>query len=178
VHFYGGNSNPDQKSSNYSNNPTFGSAESLVGLQGLQRDLASLNERIKTKETFINSNFDLQDFASTQNELKKVTAQHTALSESLMNLQIDHKSVCEEVDEVKSKMESLSSTVTDTAPIVRIKDAFQKLRTETRKIEVKIGVLSHTLMQAKSNSALSAKRANSPGSQSQLNNPLDFKADN
>jgi hypothetical protein len=46
-------------------------------------------------------------------------------------------------------METLSSTVTDTAPIVKIKDAFQRLRNETRQIEVKIGVVGHTLMQAK-----------------------------
>ena len=79
----------------------------------------------------------------------QVTAQHAALQESTLNLQIEYDAVVSELEEVKRGMESLSSSVTDTAPIVKIKDAFQKLRGETRGIEVKIGVLSHTLMQAK-----------------------------
>merc|ERR1712203_1345025 len=51
------------------------------GLLGLSRDLATLNERIRTKETFINAQFESsgQDFASTQAELKKVQAQHAQL---------------------------------------------------------------------------------------------------
>lgn len=120
-------------------------------LTNLSRDLNQLTERIRSKEAFINSQFDNRaaEFANTQEELKKVTAQHTALSESTLALQIEYNGLLEELEETKSRMESLSSTVTDTGPIVKIKDSFQRLRLETRQIEVKIGVLAHQLMQAK-----------------------------
>merc|ERR1719199_763735 len=66
-----------------------------------------------------------------------------------MNYQIELKSLTEEMEIVKNDMEERSSTVTDTAPIVKMKDAFKKLRSDTRQLEVRIGVVSHTLMQAK-----------------------------
>jgi len=66
-----------------------------------------------------------------------------------MNYQIELKNVAEELEVVKNEMEDRSSTVTDTAPIVKMKEAFKKLRADTRQLEVRIGVVSHTLMQAK-----------------------------
>lgn len=81
--------------------------------------------------------------------LPQTQSEYNTLNDSVMSLQIELNSVAEELDEVKSKMESLSTTVTDTAPIVKIKDAFQKLRQEVRQLDVKIGVVGHTLMQAK-----------------------------
>merc|ERR1711977_208237 len=71
------------------------------------------------------------------------------LNEVVMNLQIELKTVQEELELVKNDMEERSSTVTDTAPIVKMKDAFKRLRQDTRQLEVRIGVVSHTLMQAK-----------------------------
>jgi len=66
-----------------------------------------------------------------------------------MNYQIELKNVGEELELTKTDMEERSSTVTDTAPIVKMKEAFKKLRSDTRQLEVRIGVVSHTLMQAK-----------------------------
>merc|ERR1711920_1104118 len=73
----------------------------------------------------------------------------TELNEVVMNLQIELKNVQEELEVVKTEMEERSSTVTDTAPVVKMKDAFKRLRADTRQLEVRIGVVSHTLMQAK-----------------------------
>lgn len=79
----------------------------------------------------------------------QTTNRYNELQENVMQYQIELKAVTEELDEVKSKMETLSTTVTDTGPIVKIKDAFAKLRAETCQIDVKIGVVAQALMQAK-----------------------------
>jgi estrogen-related receptor beta like 1 len=120
-------------------------------LEKLSKELSSALERIKSKEAFINTQFDHRalDYREQQEELNRVQAQYTELNEVVMNLQIELKNVAEELDVVKSDMEERSSTVTDTAPIVKMKDAFKKLRSDTRQLEVRIGVVSHTLMQAK-----------------------------
>merc|ERR1712032_1165689 len=81
--------------------------------------------------------------------LQTVQQQYTELNEVVMNLQIELKSLAEELEVVKNDMEERSSTVTDTAPVVKMKDAFKRLRADTRQLEVRIGVVSHTLMQAK-----------------------------
>jgi len=125
--------------------------DAKAGLEALYKELNTVNDKIKQKETFINSQFDSRtmDYRNRQEEFNTVNGTYTQLNESVLNFQNDLKNVTEELDEVKEKMEKLSNTVTDTAPIVKIKDAFQKLRNETRQIEVKIGVVGHTLMQAK-----------------------------
>lgn len=120
-------------------------------LEKLSSGLSSALERIKSKEAFINTQFDHRalDYRQQQEELTQVQSQYTHSNEVVMNLQIELKNVQEELEIVKTDMEERSSTVTDTAPIVKMKDAFKKLRTDTRQLEVRIGVVSHTLMQAK-----------------------------
>merc|ERR1712136_669465 len=84
-----------------------------------------------------------------EEEVKNVQAQYTELNEHVLNLQIRLKTITEDLDMVKVEMEEKSTTVTDTAPIVKMKDSFKRLRADTRQLEVRIGVVSHTLMQAK-----------------------------
>merc|ERR1711971_1094205 len=104
-----------------------------------------------SKEGFINTQFEHRalDFREQQEELEQVQTQYTELNEVVMNLQIELKNLQEESELVKNEMEERSSTVTDTAPIVKMKEAFKKLRSDTRHLEVRIGVVSHTLMQSK-----------------------------
>merc|ERR1719277_1572728 len=120
-------------------------------LDKLSTNLTNALERIRSKEAFINTQFDHRalDYRQQQEELAQVQTQYTELSDVVMNLQIELKQVSEELETVKADMEDRSTTVTDTAPIVKMKDAFKRLRSDTRQLEVRIGVVSHTLMQAK-----------------------------
>jgi len=120
-------------------------------LEMLSRELSGALSRIKAKEDFINTQFDHRalDYRTQQEELTTVQTQYTELNEVVMNYQIDLKNLSEELEVVKGEMEERSTTVTDTAPIVKMKEAFKKLRLDTRQLEVRVGVVSHTLMQAK-----------------------------
>jgi len=120
-------------------------------LDKLSKELSGALERIRSKENFINTQFDHRalDYRQQQEELGQVQTQYTELNEVVMNYQIELKNVAEELEIVKNEMEDRSSTVTDTAPIVKMKEAFKKLRSDTRQLEVRIGVVSHTLLQGK-----------------------------
>mmetsp|Transcript_112788 Transcript_112788/g.318884 ORF Transcript_112788/g.318884 Transcript_112788/m.318884 type:complete len:405 (-) Transcript_112788:194-1408(-) len=120
-------------------------------LDKLSKELSGALGRIRDKEAFINTQFNSRalDYRQQQGELQEVEKKYTELNEVVMNLQIELKNVQEELEVVKTDMEERSAVVTDTAPIVKMKDAFKKLRADTRQLEVRIGVVSHTLMQAK-----------------------------
>jgi len=120
-------------------------------LEKLSGNLTNALERIRSKEAFINTQFDHRalDYRQQQEELAQVQTQYTERNEFVMSLQIELKNVSEELEVVKTEMEERSTTVTDTAPIVKMKESFKKLRADTRQLEVRIGVVSHTLMQAK-----------------------------
>lgn len=139
---------------------------SKVQLDKLTAQLSQAMDRIKSKENFINTQFDHRavDYRQQQEELTQVQQQYTELNEVVMNLQIELKNVSEELDMVKNEMEEKSSTVTDTTPIVKMKDAFKRLRADTRQLEVRIGVVSHTLMQARQSCDKGPTRTESVGS--------------
>jgi len=120
-------------------------------LDKLQKELSAALERIRSKESFINAQFQdrARDHFQTQAELQTVQAQHSELNEVVMNLQIELKTIVEELETVKGEMEERSTVATDTAPVQKLKESFKKLRADTRQLGVRIGVVNHTLLQAK-----------------------------
>jgi len=144
-------------------------------LSKLSQELGAMLEKIRSKEQFINSQFDHRalDYRQQQDELQSVTQQYNELNEVVMNLQIDQKTVTEELEVVKAEMEERSSTVTDSAPVVKLKDAFKQLRKDTRQLEVRIGVVSYTLMQGKLKQRPQESRQLYPGSGSAENDGDD-----
>jgi estrogen-related receptor beta like 1 len=61
----------------------------------------------------------------------------------------------DDLDRVKQQMEAVGSSMTDTAPLLKLKDSMSKLREEIAGFDLRIGILDNTLMQAK----IRAKRA-------------------
>lgn len=120
-------------------------------LDVLSREIRSALERIGNKENFINQQFSrhIEEHAEKTDSMKQVQQQYAELNDVVMNYSNEYKNLSEELELVKADMEERSTTVTDTAPIVKMKEAFKKLRSDTRVLEVRIGVVSHTLMQAK-----------------------------
>ena len=57
--------------------------------------------------------------------------------------------ITDKLEVIKSTMEERGSSMTDTSPLVRIKKALKQLREEIQEMELRMGVLSHSLMQAK-----------------------------
>lgn len=71
-------------------------------------------------------------------------------SENVSTMSNEYATINEQLSEVKSSMENRGSTMTDTSPLVKIKAALQALRTETHNFELRIGIVGHTLLHAKS----------------------------
>ncbi len=53
----------------------------------------------------------------------------------------------EQLDEVKAMMDEKGSNIADATPVARIKTAIKQLHKELHDMEVRIGVVSHTLLQ-------------------------------
>merc|ERR1719373_1058559 len=82
-------------------------------LDKLAGNLSQALERIRSKEAFINTQFDHRalDYRQQQEELTTVQGQYTELNEVVMNLQKELQNVVEELEIVKNDMEERSSTV-------------------------------------------------------------------
>ena len=114
-------------------------------------------ERLQGKERYLNSHFDglAQEFKQAQERLQTVQARHELAGGKVGEFQNQLQTITERLDEVKGLMDERSGSMTDTSPVVRIKKALQSLKREIKEMELRMGVLSHTLMHAKMRQKLS-----------------------
>jgi len=59
------------------------------------------------------------------------------------------KEITEKYENISEQISAHGNTVTDNAPVVKIKAGVQKLREEMTNMDLRIGVLSHSVMQHK-----------------------------
>ena len=125
--------------------------EAQKQLARIADNVRSSLDRVSAKERYMNNQFDgiVQDYKKIQAQLTEVQSRHSDAGGAVGELQNELQSISERLDEVKSSMEERNSSVTDTSPLVRIKKALQKLKQEIKQMELRVGVLCHTLMQAK-----------------------------
>ena len=58
-------------------------------------------------------------------------------------------SITDQIETLKSEMEERGSSMTDGSPLVSIRKSLSRVRQETLGMDVRIGVLEHTVMQAR-----------------------------
>jgi len=120
-------------------------------LQKISSDLSSTLERVTSKEKYLNSTFHhlSEEYRTIRSRQDEVTSGFQTSSQSVSDLTNELATVSDSLDEVKSQMEDRGSSMTDTSPLVRIQQALTNLRTEIKTMELRIGVVGHTLMQSK-----------------------------
>ncbi|EPY78043.1 intraflagellar transport protein 57-like protein [Camelus ferus] len=99
-------------------------------LDKLHNEISRTLEKIGSREKYINNQLEhlVQEYRAAQAQLSEVT---------------------EELEKVKQEMEEKGSSMTDGAPLVKIKQSLTKLKQETIQMDIRIGVVEHTLLQSK-----------------------------
>jgi len=120
-------------------------------LQALGADLQQILTRVRTKEAYINGQFDSRagNYRTRNTELEKKTQEYNTLNESHEALLEELRQSTDEYEQLRGEMAERSQTVQDTAPLVKIKDALKRLKSDICQMDLRIGVVNHTLMQAK-----------------------------
>jgi estrogen-related receptor beta like 1 len=120
-------------------------------LEKTSDDLSKLMEKISGKEKVINKNFAhiIDEYKVHAENLKDVRQKSGQLNESYQKQQERLLEITEKLEEIQSTMNERGNTMTDTSPLVRIKKAIHSLRQEIQGLEIRVGVVSNTLLQAK-----------------------------
>lgn len=90
-----------------------------------------------------------EEYRTLQSKLDEITTEYQGNSQQVSELTNELATVTDSLDEVKSQMEDRGSSMTDTSPLVKIRQALVNLRAEIKTMELRIGVVGHTLMQSK-----------------------------
>ncbi|XP_033838496.1 intraflagellar transport protein 57 homolog isoform X2 [Periophthalmus magnuspinnatus] len=120
-------------------------------LDKLQEDISKTLEKVSSREKYINNQLEaqIQQYRSAQAKLREVREQYKQASGGVTERTRILAEISEELEKVKQEMEEKGSSMSDGAPVVRIKQAVMRLRQETQQMEVRMGVVEHSLLQAK-----------------------------
>ncbi|KAG1670197.1 hypothetical protein FOA52_014973 [Chlamydomonas sp. UWO 241] len=139
--------------------------ESRVVLEKMQSELNNSLEKLTTREKFLNEQFErlMQQYRAQKEQLQGAQSTYNKHTEAISDRNNELHRISEQLTEMKGLMEERGSNISDATPVVRIKGAIQKLGAELHEMEVRIGVVSHTLLQLsmKNRRALHAQAAES-----------------
>ncbi|KAJ3153645.1 Intraflagellar transport protein 57 [Geranomyces michiganensis] len=120
-------------------------------LSKLHTEISSQLEQIRSREKYINTQFEAQTdshrvLKDSASDLKQ---KHASASASVTELTRALQGISEELDGVKATMDDIGSGMTDSKPLVGIKQGVVKLKAEVKQMDLRVGVIQHTLLHAK-----------------------------
>ncbi|KAK0150146.1 Intraflagellar transport protein 57 [Merluccius polli] len=141
-------------------------------LDKLQEDLGKTLEKVNSREKYINTQLEplIQEYRTAQAKLSQARELYQQASGGVTEKTRLLAEVSEELEEVKQEMEEKGSSMSDgvywglhkdlklnstttllccSAPVVKIRQSLTKLGQEVVQMDVRIGVVEHTLLQAK-----------------------------
>lgn len=120
-------------------------------LYKLQEDISKMLEKVSSREKYINNQLEglINEYRSAQAKLREVKERYQHASGGVTERTRVLAEISEELEKVKQEMEEKGSSMSDGAPVVRIKQSVMKLKQETQQMEVRMGVVEHSLLQAK-----------------------------
>lgn len=126
-------------------------AEMLPQLNKLQDEISRTLEKIGSRETYVNNQLEhhLQDYRGHQDELAEIKERYRQASGGVTELTRKLAEVSDELDHTKQEMEERGSSMTDGAPLARIRQAMGKLKQECLQMDIRTGVLQHMLLRAR-----------------------------
>merc|ERR1712025_1281443 len=111
-------------------------------------DIGENLERVLQKERYINQTFEKMrnEYREITHKLQSVNQQYSTGNDKLQELTNALALITDKLEDVQSRQEEKGSSMTNTGPLVRMKKAIQKLREDRNQMELRIGVVAHTLM--------------------------------
>ncbi|KAI8911659.1 intra-flagellar transport protein 57 [Gorgonomyces haynaldii] len=123
-------------------------------LKKISNEIQQTLEQISSREKYINSQFEplIEQYKSIQDQSSDLKQKYTVSSSTVSELTNELSKISEDLDSVKSKMDELGNGMTDSKPLISIKQGLAKLKTEMKQMDLRTGVIEHTLLHAKMSS--------------------------
>lgn len=133
-----------------------GQIEKVLGdtqgdLQSMNKAVADELNKMRMKEKYLNNQYNSLglEFIEVKHKLEELEKKGTSAHESVARLTNELAEVSEKLDDLKESFESKDSGLHDTSPLVKIKSALQQIKAEIHSFDMRIGVVSHSLLSAR-----------------------------
>ncbi|XP_052868188.1 intraflagellar transport protein 57 homolog [Anopheles cruzii] len=129
------------------NNIDTATTETDSQLKKLQTDISYVMEKIESRERHLNN--DLKDLIVQYKEVliehNQVSAQMKQCEQGKANNEQELAKITNELENVKIQMEQRGNSMTDGSPLINIKKAIFRIKEEISEMDIKIGVMEHSL---------------------------------
>lgn len=133
-----------------------GSIEKILGdtqadLNIVSRTVGEEMARAQTKEKYMNHQFNhlATAYGEHKKSLEELEKGRDGTNEKVSKLTNDLAELTDKLDEIKESFESKDSGMHDQSPLVRMKAALQQIKNESYAFDLRIGVVSHSLLAAR-----------------------------
>ncbi|XP_061835140.1 intraflagellar transport protein 57 homolog isoform X4 [Nerophis lumbriciformis] len=120
-------------------------------LDKVQVDISKTLEKVSSREKYINKQLEdvISEYRGAQAKLSEVRERYQLASGGVAQRTRVLAEMSEELEKVKQEMEERGSSMSDGAAVVKIKQSLSKLKQEIVRMDVRVGVVEHMLLQAK-----------------------------
>jgi len=150
--------------------------ETYAMLNRLSEDMERTLQAVRKSEAKLNSQCKEQvdEYTSKQEKLQEVQDVYNAKSEAISELTNTLSQVSDELAGTKGRMDERGNSMTDTSPLIKIKTALTRLKDERKAMDIRIGVVTHTLIAKKlKNDQFTKREAQKPKSSVLANEDYD-----
>jgi len=125
--------------------------ETYALLDRLSEDMERTLQAVKKSEQKLNQQCkdQVDEFSSKHEKLQEVQDEYNSKSSGIRELTTALQQVSDELAGIKGRMDERGSNMTDTTPLIKIKSALQRIKEERKAMDVRIGVVTHTLVAKK-----------------------------
>ncbi|XP_062545869.1 intraflagellar transport protein 57 homolog [Armigeres subalbatus] len=116
-------------------------------LKKLQTDISYVMEKIESREKHLNNDLKdlIQQYKRILVEYNQVHNQMKAIDGEKTEKEHDLSKITNELENIKIQMEQRGNSMTDGSPLINIKKAIFRIKEEISDMDIKIGVMEHTL---------------------------------
>lgn len=118
-------------------------------LKKLEADIGFVMEKIDSREKHLNNELReyLIEYKSLSLELKKIESSLSESEQAKLTTEEELSSILGDLEQTKGQMDQRGTSMADGSPLINIKKAIVKLKEELVQMDLKIGVLDHSLTQ-------------------------------
>ncbi|XP_037086351.1 intraflagellar transport protein 57 homolog [Pollicipes pollicipes] len=118
-------------------------------LNKLHGDVRGTLDKIVNREKYLNSQLEhlLADYRTMVDERDSTQEQYKTVNVGVVERSRQLAQLTDELDSVKQELEERGTSMTDGTPLVNIRKALNRIKQEVQGMDVRIGVVEHTLLQ-------------------------------
>lgn len=123
---------------------------SIEKLGRLMKEIVKNMDNVVSREKYLQHEFDgiLSEYIGLRQKRNDLQEKYDVASSGITDKSRFLSSISDELESVKNEMEERGSSMTDGTPLVSLRKSLQRIKKEVTTIDVRIGVATHTILQA------------------------------